>query len=81
MSLLNLQRLSLINIRDYKGIYDDVYIDIDGFQVKRADGEKQKYTSLEVMGTRFLESFMNTCYSNELDQYTDADLILDWRIF
>lgn len=31
--------------------------------IKRTDGEKQKYTSIEVMGTRFLENFMNTCYS------------------
>ncbi len=75
MSLLNLQRLSLVSIKDLNGIRDNIYIDIEGFRIDRADGEKQKYTSIEVQGTRFLESFMNTCYSEELDQYIKDDLI------
>lgn len=77
MSLLNLQRLSLIYIRDMKGIRNDIDIEIDDFKVKRTDGKRQKYTSIEVMETRFLENFMNTCYSRELDQNINIDMIFD----
>lgn len=77
MSLLNLQRLSLIYIRDMKGIRNDVDIEIEGFKVKRADEKKQKYTSIEVTGTCFLENFMDTCYSRELDQDINIDRIFD----
>lgn len=80
ISLLNLQRLSLIHIKDLKGICDSMYIDVKGLKVEREDGRKQKYTSIEVMGTYFLENFMNTCYSKELDKYINTDLILEWCI-
>lgn len=60
-----------------KGIRNDIDIEIDDFKVKRTDGKKQKYTSIEVIGTRFLENFMNTCYSRELDEDINADMIFD----